>query len=92
MLLYLSFQVRCSADATQYYDDSLYGDEIAMYVPVAYIFPSESDKQFLSQSTEGELVQLFKSYDDLCEQRQELENRLDEAEDSTLPWVLELHC
>ena len=46
---------------------------------------SESDREFVSQSIEAELVQLFKSYDDLCEQRQELENKLDEAEDTTLP-------
>ncbi len=39
----------------------------------------------MSQSIEAELIQLFKSYDDLCEQRQELENKLDEAEDTTLP-------
>ena len=41
----------------------------------------------MSQSIEAELVQLFKSYDDLCEQRQELENKLDEAEDTNLPWA-----
>ena len=46
---------------------------------------SESDRQFVKESTEAELIQLFKQYDDLCEQRQELENKLDEAEDTNLP-------
>ena len=30
-------------------------------------------------------MELFRSYDELCEQQQEMENRLDEAEDVKLP-------
>lgn len=41
--------------------------------------------EFVQQSTETELMQLFRQYDELCEQRQELENKLDEAEDIQLP-------
>ena len=41
--------------------------------------------EFLQQSTETEVIQLFRLYDELCEQRQELENKLDEAEDIQLP-------
>ena len=41
--------------------------------------------EFVQQSTEAELMQLFRMYDELCEQRQELENKLDEAEDIQLP-------
>lgn len=41
----------------------------------------------MQQSTEAEMVQLFRTHDELCEQRQELENKLDEAEDIQLPWV-----
>ncbi len=46
---------------------------------------SMEDQEFVQQSTEVELVQLFRVYDELCEQRQELENKLDEAEDTQLP-------
>jgi septal ring factor EnvC (AmiA/AmiB activator) len=48
---------------------------------------SEEDRQFIQQSTESDLIQLFRSYDELCEQRQELENKLEENEDTlkTLP-------
>lgn len=31
------------------------------------------------------MIQLFRVYDELCEQRQEFENKLDEAEDIQLP-------
>ena len=37
------------------------------------------------QSTEAELVSLFRSHDDMQEQQQELENRIDEMEDQQLP-------
>lgn len=46
---------------------------------------SKEDKEFVQQSTEAEMMQLFRMYDELCEQRQELENKLDEAEDMQLP-------
>jgi len=46
---------------------------------------SEGDRQFITQSSEQELVQLFRTYDELCEQQQEVENKLDEAEDVKLP-------
>lgn len=46
---------------------------------------SKEDQEFVQQSTEVEMVQLFRLYDELCEQRQELENKLDEAEDVQLP-------
>ena len=46
---------------------------------------SEQDRHFIVQSVEAELIQLFRSYDDACEVQQELENRLDEGEDSVLP-------
>lgn len=46
---------------------------------------SKEDKEFVQQSTEAEMMQLFRVYDELCEQRQELENKLDEAEDIQLP-------
>lgn len=46
---------------------------------------SKEDMEFVQQSTEAELMQLFRLYDELCEQRQELENKLDEAEDIQLP-------
>lgn len=48
-------------------------------------FCSKEDKEFVRQSTEAEMMQLFRVYDELCEQRQELENKLDEAEDIQLP-------
>ena len=44
-----------------------------------------ADKEFVLQSTETDLIDLFRDYDDLCEQRQEMENKLDEAEDKKLP-------
>ena len=46
---------------------------------------SKEDQEFIQQSTEAELIQFFRVYDELCEQRQELENKLDEAEDVQLP-------
>ena len=46
---------------------------------------SKEDKEFVQQSTEAEMMQLFRMYDECCEQRQELENKLDEAEDMQLP-------
>jgi len=46
---------------------------------------SMEDQEFVQQSTEAELVQLFRVYDELCEQRQEMENKLDETEDLQLP-------
>jgi hypothetical protein len=46
---------------------------------------SKEDKEFVQQSTETEMMQLFRMYDELCEQRQDLENKLDEAEDIQLP-------
>ena len=46
---------------------------------------SEGDRLFITQSSEQELVQLFRNYDELCEQQQEVENKLDEAEDVKLP-------
>ena len=54
---------------------------------IIYIF-REDDAQFIARSTEQELVQLFKSYDELQEQQQDLENKLDEAEDVVLPYVM----
>ena len=39
----------------------------------------------MQQSTEAEMIQLFRMYDELCDQRQDLENKLDEAEDVQLP-------
>jgi lysine-specific histone demethylase 1 len=48
---------------------------------------SEEDRQFVLQSTEAELVSLFRSHDDMQEQQQELENRIDEMEDQQLPSV-----
>lgn len=47
--------------------------------------------EFIRRSTEQDLVQLFQLYDSLMEQRQELENRLDDAEDTRLPLVLSPH-
>ena len=47
---------------------------------------SVEDHDFVHQSTEMELMQLFRVYDELCEQRQEMENKLDEAEDTQLPY------
>ena len=44
---------------------------------------SEEDRQFIQQSTEAELIQLFRAYDEVCDQRQELENKLEEGEDMT---------
>lgn len=46
---------------------------------------SEEDRQFVVQSGETELVTLFRSHDDLLEQQQELETRIDEMEDRQLP-------
>lgn len=48
---------------------------------------TEDDVQFVARSTEQELVQLFKYYDELQEQQQDLENKLDETEDVVLPTV-----
>lgn len=52
---------------------------------VLFCFFSEEDRKFVLQSTETELIQLFRTYDELCEQQQDLENKLDEAEDTSLP-------
>ena len=46
---------------------------------------SEEERQFIMQSSEAELVTLFRSHDDLQEQQQELETRIDEMEDHQLP-------
>ena len=46
----------------------------------------EDDVQFVARSTEQELVQLFKYYDELQEQQQDLENKSDE--DVVLPYVM----
>ena len=46
---------------------------------------SEEDRQFVLQSSETELVALFRNHDDLQEQQQELETRIDEMEDLHLP-------
>lgn len=51
----------------------------------SYNVCSKEDQEFVQQSTEAEMIQLFRLYDELCEQRQELENKLDEAEDIQLP-------
>ena len=56
-------------------------------VRVIHIF-REDDVQFVARSTEQELVQLFKYYDELQEQQQDLENKLDETEDVVLPYVV----
>lgn len=42
---------------------------------------SEDDRQFIQQTTESDMIQLFRTYDDVCDQRQELENKLEESED-----------
>ena len=44
--------------------------------------------EFIRRSSEQEMIQLFQLYDSLMEQRQELENKLDDAEDTRLPLVL----
>lgn len=49
------------------------------------LFSSEEDRQFVLQSTEADLVSLFRNHDDMQEQQQELENRIDELEDQQLP-------
>ena len=54
-------------------------------VRVIHIF-REDDVQFVARSTEQELVQLFKYYDELQEQQQDLENKSDE--DVVLPYVM----
>ena len=46
---------------------------------------SEEDRRFVLQSTEQELVGLFRTLDELLESQQEVENRLDETEDTELP-------
>lgn len=46
---------------------------------------SREDQEFVQQSTEAEMIQLFRLYDEFCEQRQELENKLDDGEDTQLP-------
>ena len=48
---------------------------------------SPSDVDFIERSTEQELIQLFQVYDSLMEQRQDLENKLDDAEDLDLPSI-----
>ena len=53
----------------------------------AVVSVSEEDRQFILQSSETELVSLFRSHDDLQEQQQELETRIDEMEDHRLPLV-----
>ena len=52
---------------------------------IIIILSSEEDRQFVVQSIEAELVTLFRSHDDLQEQQQELETRIDEMEDTQLP-------
>lgn len=53
----------------------------------AHAVYSEEDRHFILQSTEADLIQLFRTYDEVCEQRQELDNKLEESEDTlkTLP-------
>ncbi|XP_019848757.1 PREDICTED: lysine-specific histone demethylase 1A-like isoform X2 [Amphimedon queenslandica] len=46
-----------------------------------------NDIDFIKRSTEQDLYQLFQQYDTLHEQRQDIENRLDEAEDTDIPAV-----
>ena len=58
---------------------------LLMRIAFPVVCCSKEDKEFVQQSTEAEMVQLFRLYDELCEQRQELENKLDEAEDVQLP-------
>ena len=61
-----------------------------MYMYVQYtiiLVCSLEDKEFVKKSTEMELVQLFRNHDDLQEQLQEVENKLDEAEDTRLPYA-----
>ena len=48
---------------------------------------SASDVDFIKRSTEQELTQLFQYYDTLLEQKQELENKLDDTDDINLPAV-----
>ena len=48
---------------------------------------SASDVDFIRRSSEQELTQLFHYYDSLLEQKQELENKLDDAEDVNIPSV-----
>ena len=60
--------------------------ELKCYIDNWWVGPSSmEDQEFVQQSTEAELVQLFRVYDELCEQRQEMENKLDETEDLQLP-------
>lgn len=46
-----------------------------------------SDVDFIKRSTEQELLHLFNFYDTLMEQKQDLENKLDDADDIHLPAV-----
>ena len=48
---------------------------------------SSNDVEFIRRSSEQDMIQLFQLYDSLLEQRQELENKLDDAEDTHLPLV-----
>ena len=48
---------------------------------------SSDDVEFIRRSSEQDMIQLFQLYDSLLEQRQELENKLDDAEDTHLPLV-----
>ena len=43
--------------------------------------------EFIQRSTEQDLVHLFQVYDGLLEQRQEIENKLDDYDDVDLPGV-----
>lgn len=48
---------------------------------------SLSDVDFIKRSTEQETLQLFQLYDSLMEQKQEIENKLDDMEDVDIPSV-----
>ena len=59
-----------------------------LYIIIWHIlFCSASDADFIRRSSEQELTQMFLYYDSLMEQKQELENKLDDSEDITLPSV-----
>ena len=52
-----------------------------------FLIHSASDVDFIKRSTEQELLHLFNFYDTLMEQKQDLENKLDDADDINLPAV-----
>ena len=54
---------------------------------ITWPLSSASDVEFIKRSTEQELVQLFQYYDTLLEQRQDLENKVDDADDADIPAV-----